>query len=206
MAYTYTQFKDYLASFLWRDGDTVLLNALDALIAMAEAELQRVLKVQDNQSIAALSFTGVPLLLPDDYRTLDQLVDGAGDYDYLTPGLFAERGLSGDREQRSFTIIGNDLVLAGTATVDTPHAVSLIYYRKLPSYQVTDASWLAETHLDLFTYAVLKHAGRFLRDDDRVAGWKEDYASALADVIDEDAKQRYSRGGPLKLVIRRQVR
>jgi hypothetical protein len=203
---TYLQFKDYLASFLWRDGDTVLLNALDALIAMAEAELQRVLKVQDNQSMAPLTFIGVPLTLPDDYRTLDQLVDASGDYDYLTPGLFAERFQSGGRDQRSFTIIGNDLLLAGTGTVDTPHDVTLIYYRKLPSYQVTGASWVEDTHLDLFTYAVLKHAGRFLRDDDRVAGWKEDYGQALTDVIDEDAKQRYSRGGPLKLVVKRQVR
>ena len=87
-----------------------------------------------------------------------------------------------------------------------PHPVSLIYYRKIPSFRVTDACWVADLHLDLMTYAVLKHAGRFVRDDDRVPGWKEDYQAALDSVIDEDTKQRYARGAPMKLVIKRQVR
>ena len=203
----YAEFKAHMASFLWRDNDAVLLNALDALTTMGEAELQRVLKVQDNQASAALVFEGIPVALPADYRTLDQLVAPGIEFAYLTPALFTQRtGSNGQPGDRYYTIIGNDLTISGAPTVANPVAATAIYYKKIPSFRITDASWVADLHLDLLTYGTLQHAGRFVRDDDRVPGWQEAYKTALADVIDEDQKQRYSHGGPLRLVMKRQVR
>jgi len=99
----------------------------------------------------------------------------------------------------TFTIIGRDLYISGFPSVQAPAEVRLVYYRAIPSFQLTDASWLADLHLDLFAYCALSHAGRFVRDDDRVPGWVEAYQGALASAITEDTVQRIGRGAPLKI-------
>lgn len=203
---TYAEFKAFVSVFLWREGDAVLLAALDALIRMGEAGLQRELKVQDGQATALLTFVDsqMPVALPLDYRSPDRLLGPGGDYEYRTPGQFWELTASGGgtglpAEEGTFTIIGRDLYISGFPSVQAPAEVRLIYYRTVPSYQVTDASWIADLHLDLFTYATLQHAGRFVRDDDRVPGWQEGYNTALASAIGEDTINRTARGAPLRM-------
>lgn len=203
----FAAFKAFLASFLWRDGDAVLLAALDSLIRMAEASLQRDLKVQDGQETVPLLFldSGTPITLPSDYRSPDRLLGPGGDYDYVTPGQFWASTLAGGAqvsapaEAGTFTIIGRALYISGYPSVTAPAEVRLVYYRSIPSFQATDASWLADLHLDLFGYTTLSHAGRFVRDDDRVPGWKEAADLALASALEEDQLNRYARGAPQKI-------
>lgn len=199
----YAEFKAFLASFLWRDGDTVLLAALDALIRMAEAGLQRELKVQDAQQLAELTFTdsSTPLLLPADYRSPDRILGLGGDYEYVTPGQFwsSTQVGSSPAELGTFTVVGRNLYISGWPSVTSPQAFELLYYRTIEPYQTADASWVADLHLDLFVYATLKHAGRFVRDDDRVPGWNEAYMEALGAALAEDTINRYARGAPQKI-------
>jgi len=202
----YAEFKAYVSSFLWREGDAVLLAALDPLIRMAEAGLQRDLKVQDGQATALLTFvdSATPILLPDDYRSPDRLLGPGGDYEYKTPGQFwgdttAGGGVGTPAQTGTFTIIARNLYISGYPSAMTPAEVRLVYYRSVPGFAVTDASWIADLHLDLFTYATLQHAGRFVRDDDRVPGWVEGYTAALASAIGEDTINRTARGAPLRI-------
>jgi hypothetical protein len=202
----YSEFKTFLATFLWRDGDIVLLAAMDSLIRMAEAGLQRDLKVQDATGTVSLVFVDsvTPIALPLDYRTPDVLLGPGGDYTYVTPGQFwgltAAGGASGaPAEVGTFSIIGRDLYVSAFPAVQAPADLRLVYYRMIPSYQATDASWVADLHLDLLTYATLMHAGRFVRDDDRVPGWTEAYGAALASAIAEDVPNRYAKGAPLRI-------
>jgi hypothetical protein len=202
----YPAFKTFVSTFLWRDGDAVLLNALDALTRMAEASLQRDLKTQDAISTLQMTFTdpNTPIALPADYRSPDVLLGPLGDYHYVTPGHFWETTSAGGgggplaAGEGIFTVAGRDLHIISTKA-GMPQLLWLVYYRTLPSFLDTGASWVADLHLDLFTYAVLQHAGRFVRDDDRVEGWKAAYMDALASAIGEDTGNRHARGAPQRI-------
>ena len=69
---TYQEFKDYLATFLWKDTDQVLIDNLDSLIKMADHELNRKLDITRREELYSVAHVGDKIDLPEDFS---QLVD-----------------------------------------------------------------------------------------------------------------------------------
>lgn len=195
---TYEQFRDFIASFLWRDGDAVLIANLPALIRMAQASMQRDVKTRDTLAHVQLLYenANTEIGLPTDFRSVDVLVGPEGDFDYLRPGEFARQRDAGKADQ-VYTIMGRSLYLASGRQGDL--TASMVYYRTLPDLVLENGSWLLDLHLDLYVYAVLQHAGFFLKDDDRVPGWTAAYDKALGSVVNEDARLSTPANGPLRM-------
>lgn len=201
MGLSYTDFRAYLTTFLWRDNDAVLTANLGSLIKMADAELNRVFKVEERTVTADAQITDNILTVPLDYREMRNLsMPGFGTMTYLSPLEFARqdaRNVSGQR-MGFFTVSNNLIRLSGRFSTETPQPVTMVYYANLPDYQLTGASWVADLYLDVYAYCVLKHAAPFLREDDRLQIWASLYTDALEGALAENANRKYT-GSPQRL-------
>jgi hypothetical protein len=201
VAISYSDFKAFLTTFLWRDGDTVLMANLDSLIKMAETELNRIFKVEDRAVLVDLQATSASLDVPSDFREMRSLsMQGVGPMTNLSPLEFSRQdAMNGGRQVLPiFAITNNTIRLSGGFSVETPTALSMVYYSNIPDFKTTGASWVADTYLDLYTYTALKHAAPFLREDDRLAVWDAMAKAALTAALDENAQRKYA-GSPQKI-------
>lgn len=201
---TFTEFKDHLITFLWKAGDQVLIANLDNLIKMADSELNRKLLIPEREVSTVMQVTSQDFPLPTDYYSFRDIMSAAynrnlGEWKYLTPAeLLTQRaGVNyGDPSNWAsvYSLRGTDtIMLAGNFSETSPVELQLTYQTKVPDFATTDTSWLAEFYLDLYTYAVLKHATTFLREDERLQVWGQLYNDALISAI-ETAEYERVRG------------
>lgn len=190
---TYDEFKTYLTTFLWKTGDTVLANNLDNLIVMAHSDLNNSLKVQEMDVALSESVTDVDYTLPADYRRIRTVqVTELGELLYVQPALlYTYRDVDASEVAPVYSLSGsNTLLLAGPISVANPVTLNITYHSKVPDFATTDTSWLADNYLALYTYAVLRHSAGFLREDERVALWEQQYRAALMQINEDDAFHR----------------
>lgn len=193
----YAAFKDYLARFVWRDGDAPFEAELDNLIQMGEARLNRDLRIQRMVEHADLAAVDGSAPLPSGYREIITVYTAGRPSPLAFVSAYEMERLRATDPRAllgRYTISGNALRVAGPVS-DT---IKISYYAEVPDFQTEDASWLADEYLDLYTYAVLRHTASYLRDDDRVALWQNEYAETLASVMDDETKRRYA-GSPLTM-------
>lgn len=198
----YSQFKAYIARFVWRNGDTVFEADLDNMIGMAHARLNRDLRIQKMVVTAQAPLTADTLVLPSDYNEMRTITSDSqpAPMQYVSP-YERERIklLNASTFQPIYTIAGNAIYFVGpmSATDDPPRLITMTYYAKVPDFAADDTSWMADEYLDLYTYAVLRHTPAYLKDDERVVLWKNEYDETLASVKDAEAGRRYA-GSPLR--------
>ena len=197
----YATFKTFLTTFLWRDGDAVLIANLDALITMANAELNRVFKVEDRTILADTPVTDTAMTLPLDYREMRHMsLEGVGPMTYLSPMEFARREVANRSNQRLpvFTVSNTLIRLLGDFSPENPGNLTMVYYANVPDFAVTDESWMADNYLDVYAYCALKHSAPFLREDDRLPTWERLYQTALDNAIAENTARKHP-GSPQML-------
>jgi hypothetical protein len=195
----YAAFKTYLTTFLWKAGDAVLIANLDNLIRMANHELNRILRVEERHASDLLTVNALNVTLPTDYHSLRALEPtdirgGIARFTFAEPArLIHMRRNTQNRMWIPYYSIQDKTLMFSGPVVDSPIEVYLSYNRKVPDFQVTDTSWLADTYLDIYTYGVLKQASMFLREDERLAGWKMLFDEAIM-LANDDSEFSKSRG------------
>jgi hypothetical protein len=195
----YQGFKDYLARFAWRDNDAVFIAELDNFISMAHARLNRDLRIQrmSRTQFSVPTENGVPV--PVDYlETRTFTTDRSpAPLHYISPHEMERRHTAHPGFFAPvYTIAGGRFRFSGGIEQGSDRQVILTYYAKVPDFAGLDVSWLADDYLDLYTYAVLRHTASYLRDDERVMLWKNEYDETLASVMDAERISRYA-GSPL---------
>lgn len=196
----YTAFKTHLANFVWRANDTEFSTALDGLISMADSSIQRDLRIERMHSSEVLNVTTETFPLPTDYhsmRVLAAVENSIGTLLYIDPSdLYKKRNQSKSNRWLSFySLQHTNLLLVGPASVGAPIDLVVDYRSKIPDFEDTNASWLADNYLDLYTYAVLKHSGMYLREDARLPSWSGLYGEAI-EKLNEDSAFYQTRGVP----------
>lgn len=127
----YDEFTTHLTAFLWKPNDAKLIASLPTLIRMAEAELNRTLKVEERHTSVGRYVSSLRVDLPNDYHSMRNISDDEGiigRFDYITPSqLFSLRAARGVSEWLPFySIQGDQLLLCGPVedpretTGDTP--------------------------------------------------------------------------------------
>ena len=215
MPLSYNQFKDYLTTFLWKSNDTTLVASMDSLIAMANAELSSKLNIQRRQQTALIAPESQDYVLPDDFRSMVSLTNAVpSGRDYIMKSvtlsdLYQQRARSSGALSLIYAVDTAQAVpilrLVGPFSAGSPGSMVLVYRSAIPDYQVTDASWVADLYLDLYTYTVLSHAAPFLREDERVPIWVQMKGAALEAALMEDAHHINHGGSPLQMSPHRQV-
>ena len=200
MSLTYSQFKDFLKRTMWRDGDTVLDADLDNLIAMADARLNRELRVNDMVTITTDNVEGESLTVPTGFLELQTIsaTDLSTQLVYITPHEMQKTRLDSPTAMKPFySLAGTSLLFAGPMSAADPEPIELIYYSSLPDYSTADASWVADNYLDVYVFAALTHAGMYLREDARIPTWQSLYTDALTRANEAEIRRKFA-GSPLQ--------
>lgn len=198
----YAAFKAYLARFVWRNGDTVFEADLDNMVNMAHARLNRDLRIQRMVVVADADLIADSITLPANYLEMRTITSDSppAPMQYVSPYERERIKLANASTfQPIYTIANDALYFVGpmAATDDPARSIIMTYYSKIPDFATTNASWLADDYLDLYTYAVLRHTPAYLKEDERVALWKNEYDETLASVMNAEAGRRYA-GSPLR--------
>jgi len=196
---TFTELKEAVANHF---VTTELVPFIPTAIEMAEAELNRRLRVRDMQARAYATLDGQFLALPTDFNAVRSVyITGDDGYrlSYITPEQlrYDKRRLPDTDEPCSFTILGDEIEVVpvpGTAV-----ELEILYYRRLEALGDSNPeNWLSKTNPDLYLYGTLLQVSPYLHKDARIATWRQFYESALAEINVQSERAEFS-GGPLKV-------
>ncbi len=193
---TYANFKTALGNWLGRASDTVNFTPyVDDMVTLGEAEIWRRVRCREMEASANLTVSAQTVALPTRYVAMRRLYLDTSDKDFLsfvTPEVFWSTWASATSGQpRLFAIEGENLVFGPTP--DGTYTGKILYYQRPTALSVSLPA-LFTNHPDLYFYAALMQAEKFMADDARVALWRECFERALAAVMMADRKDRYSGG------------
>jgi hypothetical protein len=198
----YAAFKTHLADFLWKTNDADLIAALDNLIVMANAELNRkTAQMKRREVTVTITMVANEYTLPADLKYVDSIsTTDNGPFSKSTRNQYEADallvGIEGGATCRYYDE-GSILYIAGTIDAVNTLDVELTYHNYIPDYSVADASWFEEEFLDVYTYGVLKHTAPYLREDDRLTLWISMYDDALTSMLEDDMFHVAYGGSPL---------
>lgn len=207
MSLTYSQFKTYVTTSLWRTNDTVLANNLDTLILQANSELDKLTRnwekrVNNTQILPETEDYDLTANVTD----LEAVVSVANNADNGVGPAMGRTTVQHIYELRTvytamqpfyaYQEAANNKYLrfAAPFSASEPGDLQLQYRRGIPDYEGTDASWFSDEYLDVYVWMVLKHCALFLREDERVAAYQKLLDTAF-DIADTDDKHNLQFGG-----------
>jgi hypothetical protein len=186
----YSWLRGRIAGWLMRDD---LHSAIPDFVVLAEASINRRLRVRRMITRAYAVVTGRSLPLPIDWLGSIKAWVGA-DNELPTTGLppdsFPARIVDTGRPT-SYTVLGNSFYFSQLD--ETPTRIELAYFAEVPSlfpeYYDDDffdddeeqTNWLLQKWPDLYLYGSLMHSAPYLKDDPRLAVWEAMFEKALAE-------------------------
>ena len=168
---------------------TDLTTQIPGFIRIAESRIA--LDVRSWQMIVALTLTqpadGVTssIPVPLDWLEWDALWISGRPLDYVQPEVMAQFIRAGNTASiAKYTMVGGKLIVGATIPTTSPAvAVATTYYQHVtPLVASGDTNWLLDTYPALYLYASLASACRFVKDDQRAAGYSDNYVNLLTDI------------------------
>lgn len=146
------------------------------LIALAESQLDRALRVREMHVVLDDVLSGATYALPSDFEDIASLTlttslsDGIK---YLPPPeFFALEANNQSAVPMYCTFIGTNLYVTPIAPADTPFR--LIYFAKLPGLSLAnETNWLLSKAPDLYLAAAIAELETYVNNDERIPMWKE---------------------------------
>jgi hypothetical protein len=184
--------KTAIASWLARSGDTAITGNAGDFVTLAEAYLNRNLRVRQMEVKTTLTFNGGERNLPDDYlawRRLTWIGDINVDLNYMVPSAFERRyPVTFAGIPSSFTIEGNTIKVRPT---DDDSSFEFLYFAAIsPLVDNDDSNWLLERHPDLYLAASLTEAQAFLINPDHAALWAQKRDELMGQLVNLSEKTK----------------
>jgi hypothetical protein len=158
---SYSALQTSIVSWANRLGDLTFAQAVPDFIGLAEARLNRSLRLLEQEASATIPLT-------DRSATF-----GGNVLDYYDPQWAAGMDLSGSPS--GFAIIGKEIKVYPSGSGN----LTLSYFQAIPPLAENATNWVLEGYPSLYLYGALLEAAPFLQDDDRLATWGELFARAL---------------------------
>ncbi len=190
---TYDELKDAVGEWLARPGDATLAPFVPVFIALAEARLNRRLRLRAMETRTTLALAGVLTALPADFLEVKTLRQAAGPRTalaYAPPAVLdAIDSRTPAGRPRAYTLSGDSLRVAPAPA--GPCELELTYVRRLPPLSdVQPTSWLLAAAPDVYLYGSLLEAAPFLGDDERAVLWSAAFEAAVDALVEADARDR----------------
>ena len=193
----------------WLARDDISVNVdTSTFLRMAQAVLNRRIRVRAQETTVELSCTSRTTALPSDYLsarsvTLQSTIGRV--LDQLTPERIRESaiwnnqgGSAADNTPAAYAIEGTNLILAPAPTVSAPVIIDLVYFAKFADLTASnDTNWLLTNAYDIYLYACLHVVGVYLQDVEMAQGYE-----SLMDkgIIELERSERRARFGGSALV------
>ena len=199
---TYAELQTAVANWLDRDD---LTDRIPEFIALAEARMNRVLRIRLMEAKYTASTVGAQrnYALPTGYlqmRNFQINTTPITPLQYVSPEIYDRLwGGSAGGTPQFYTIIAGEVQL-GPIPATSTMTLEMLFYKKISALSVTNTTEAMLTdNPDVYLYGALLEAEPFIMNDERVALWAKGFAQAIADLQEQDNKDRHS-GSALRVM------
>ena len=191
---TYVELQTAVANWLDRDD---MSARIPEFIALTEARFNRILRIRamETEAEQATSAGVRTYSLPTDYRqmrTVHLTTNPITAMSYITPEIM-DRIWAGSTQGKptTYTIKGGNIYV-GPAP-DIVYTIKFLYYKKIPALTaLAPTNDILTDAPDVYLYGSLLEAEPFLQNDARVQLWATAFQQAIADIQEQDEKDRHS--------------
>lgn len=139
-------YPELIAEVTERSGDSAVAVRARMYLRLAEAEINKALRVAGNEESATITTdANGEARLPDDFSALRMIVMGNRE---LSAGSFQSLSTT---VSSGYSVRGDTLITSWPDTDMTLH-----YYAKIPDLSLTGTNWLIETDPAIYIYAMLE--------------------------------------------------
>ena len=198
---TYTELKTAVANWLDRDD---LTDRIPEFIALAEARMNRVLRLRmmESKYTASTVASQRNYALPTGYiqmRNFQINTSPVTSLQYVSPEIYDRLwgGSTGGTPQ-FYTIITNEIQLGPVP--GSVLTLEMLFYKKITALSGTNTTeQMLTDNPDIYLYGALLEAEPFIMNDERVGLWAKGFQQAVADLQEQDNKDRHS-GSALRVM------
>ena len=191
----YTELQASVADFLNRSDMT---SVIPDFITMAEAELNRTLRVREMSVRTQAPIDSQYVKLPDDFlgmRNIDLLTDPVTPMTYKNlQNLDVHRASDATGKPIYYSIMQNNIEFSPVP--DGDYTIEIVYYQKVPSLSANSTNWLLTDHPDAYLYGSLMHSAPYLQADERIGVWAGKYQQVIQQITTSDEKAKFSGSTP----------
>ena len=195
----YSDLQATVADFLNRSD---LTDIIKDWIRMAEAELNRLLRVREMSVRTRAPLSSQYLKLPVDFlgmRNIELITDPITPLEYRNPhNLDIHRSSDSTGKPLYYTVVQNNLEFAPAP--DSEYTLEIVYYQKLPQLGTGvgefTTNWLLDSHPDIYLYGSLMQSAPYLQADERIGVWAGKFQQVLEQLKTSDEKARFSGTTP----------
>jgi hypothetical protein len=198
---TYNELKTAVANWLDRDD---LTDRIPEFIALAEARMNRVLRLRmmESKYTASTVASQRNYALPTGYiqmRNFQINTSPVTPLQYVSPEIYDRLwgGSTGGTPQ-FYTIITNEIQLGPIP--GSVLTLEMLFYKKITALSGTNTTeQMLTDNPDIYLYGALLEAEPFIMNDERVGLWAKGFQQAVADLQEQDNKDRHS-GSALRVM------
>ena len=198
---TYAELQTAVANWLDRDD---LTARIPEFIALAEARMNRVLRIRLMEAKYTASTVAAQrnYALPTSYiqmRNFQINTSPITPLQYVTPEIYDRLwGGSTDGTPQFYTIVAGEVQLGPLpASILT---MEMLFYKKITALSGSNTTEAMLTdNPDVYLYGALLEAEPFIMNDERVGLWAQGFQRAVADLQEQDNKDRHS-GSALRVM------
>jgi len=201
---TLTDLNDEIGDWINRDD---IAAKYPIFVRMVESRLHRVLNGKEARVQTDISLTGATYALPTGVKELVSIWINSTTYsgvlDIVTPERLAYY------RNGEYQSVGIPAYLANVGDTlyfvpapDATYSATIIYDAELtPLVSGSDTNWVMTYYPDIYLFGCLAAAEAYLKNDERIAYWNEQFETALAEL--EKARDRAEYGVNTPLVRRK---
>lgn len=187
----------------WLDRDDLTLR-IPEFIALAEAKFNRTLRLRSMEAKYTANTVASQrnLALPTGYiqmRNFQVNTTPLTTLSYVTPEIYDRLwGGSTSGTPKFYTILANEISFGPIP--DSVMEVEMLFYKNFENLSsVVATNWLITNAPDVYLYGCMMQAEPFIMNDERVALWGASLNKAIAELQEQDNKDRHS-GSALRVM------
>lgn len=189
---TYTGLQAAVADYLNRSD---LTSEIIDFIALAEAELNRILFVPQREEVSSSSVSSGTVVLPSDYWALKSIYIDADPKVLLQQMSLGELrttyAAAATGQPQNFAIqSGNELVLGPSP--DASYTLVINYWKTIPALASNSTNWLLTSHPDIYLFGALLQGQYLVLDDNRALHWRGRLSQAIEQLQESGQLMAYS--------------
>lgn len=165
-----------------------LNSVIPDFIMLAEARINRELKVRQMLSTVGLTASGGSFPLPSDIISIARVSYLYSGRDVELESLPSAANLNArDGIAYGYVVEGSVAKLVGGSGNED---ITLSYYAKIPAVS-TGPNWLITNFPDIYLYATLLETAPYIGNDQKIGIWQAGYESAIDSLNRMDSESRY---------------
>ena len=198
---TYSELNTAVANWLDRDD---LTDRIPEFIALCEARFNRLLRIRamEYKQTASTVSGQRNLALPTGFIQMRNLQINASPIvpmQYVTPEIYDRLyGSTLTGTPQMYTIIADEIQLGPIP--GSVLTIEMLFYKKFDALTAAaTTNWMITNAPDVYLYGCLLEAEPFIMNDPRVQLWATAFKQAIADMQEQDNKDRHS-GSALRVM------